>query len=118
MDSFHPLRMTWDNRLTRLLSSLNQTSSDLSRSDEVYYLALHLGDTSGDSPDSVSDFSVVLLRSGTHTGKIAVIAEVVDHNRVSRGRTSMGGPFSSLYNRLLSTDLPRVSPAMFAPIGI
>ena len=27
-------------------------------------------------------FLVVLLRSGPHAGKIAVIAEIIDHNRV------------------------------------
>lgn len=60
-------------------------------------------------------FPVVLLRSGSHTGKIAVIAEIIDHNRVSHELISVGGLFSSLY-RLLSTDLPPVSLAMLAPI--
>lgn len=30
-------------------------------------------------------FLVVLLRSGPHAGKIAVIAEIIDHNRVRSG---------------------------------
>lgn len=38
-------------------------------------------------------FLVVLLRSGPHAGKTAVIAEIIDHNRV-RSRF------------LLDTDLP------------
>ena len=62
----------------------------------------------------VSDFLVVLLRSGPHAGNIAVIAEIIDHNRV-RSRSVLGyNPFLNFCRPSLMDQRP-VSPAMPSP---
>ena len=56
------------------------------------------------------DFAVVLLRSGPHAGKTAVIAEIIDHNRV-RSRSVLGcGPFLNFAQAIVdgpATGVPR-----------
>ena len=59
----------------------NQTSSVLLRSDEVRPPLKSESTPCANS--AVPTHSVVLLRSGPHASRIAVIAEIIDHNRVS-----------------------------------
>ena len=55
-------------------------------------------------------FSVVLLRSGPHAGKTAVIAEIIDHNRVSDRPILAYGPFLNFPQAIVdgpATGVPR-----------
>ena len=60
----------------------------------------------------VPDFPVVLLRSGPHAGKTAVIAEIIDHNRVCTESSLGHGPFLNFLQAIIdgpATGVPRHS---------